>query len=61
MRDKILSCIKRIIGSKNPTYPDDTFTQKQFERLADELMKMLENLPICTLESDCPSKKYGVE
>jgi len=36
-REHLLELIRKHLGSKNPTYPDDTHTVKRFEALADEI------------------------
>jgi hypothetical protein len=39
-KERVLHVIKAVLGSKNPHYPDDSYTLKQF----DELAKKLEEL-----------------
>jgi uncharacterized Zn-finger protein len=36
-RDHLLELIRKHLGSKSTSYPDDTYTVKKFEALADEI------------------------
>jgi len=42
LRAKILSCIKKVLGSKNLAYPDSSHTREKFEELADAIMEVME-------------------
>jgi uncharacterized C2H2 Zn-finger protein len=40
-REQVLEIIKKCVGSKNSSYPDDSSTVKHFEELADEIMEAI--------------------
>jgi hypothetical protein len=39
-REYLLELVRKHLGSKNPSYPDDSITVKKFEALADEISEV---------------------
>jgi hypothetical protein len=50
LEDRIGIVIVRHLGSRNPSYPDDSFIAKKFVALANELAKTLRQLPATELK-----------
>ena len=50
LEDRIGIVIVRHLGSRNLSYPDDSFTAKKFVALANELAKTLRQLPAAELK-----------
>jgi hypothetical protein len=44
-KEQVLCVIKTVLGSKNPAYPDDGYTLKKFDELAEKLVEVFKVKP----------------